>query len=413
MKLGQFLLMAMENMGQHKLRTALTLLGLVVGIASVLVMTGIGRGFGQQFQEQMASLLPNKITLRQGYSPDAPAAALTMREVTMLQKQVGRAPITAVAPKIELYDLPIKGVDPQQQYVSLVATTADYPQTVKLTFATGRFFTVEEAESNALVAVINQSMVTLLQQTGQTEVAFITISDKLFRITGVSQDDSVFFGGMPQVFIPIGLLQRQLTSQSLTWDRGALAVSQIDVLATDVAQLPAAKRAVEQLLRLTYGLRADQGNNFELMVERDMLGLAESFQTGFTLVLAGIGAIALVVGGVGVMNILLASVAERTREIGVRKAIGASDFDILAQFLFESLFICLIGGALGVGLSYSIGNLINQIAGPESNFPMRVLIDQRSVLIATLTSLACGVGFGLYPALRAMRLDPIQALRYE
>lgn len=413
MKLGQFLLMALENMGQHKLRTALTLLGLIVGIASVLVMTGIGRGFAQMTEEQLASLLPNKITLRQGYSPDAPPAALTLREVSMLQKQIGRAPLSAVAPRIDLYDLPIKGVDPQLQFVMLVATTADYPQTVQLTFSSGRFFSATEADSNSLVAVVNQSMVNLLQQMGQAEVSFVTIDNKLFRITGVIQDENAFFGGQPQLFIPIGLLQRQLTSQSLQWDRGALAVSQIDVLATDVAQLPAAKRAVERLLRLTYGLRADQPNNFDLQVEREALSFAESFNRGFTLVLAGIGAIALVVGGVGVMNILLASVAERTREIGVRKAIGASDLDILAQFLFESLFICLIGGALGVGLSYSIGNVINQIAGPGANFPMRVLIDQGSVLIACLSSVTCGVGFGLYPALRAMRLDPIQALRYE
>jgi len=414
MKFGLYFFMALDNMVQHKLRTLLTLLGLIVGISSVLVMTGIGRGFGESTEEQLASLLPNKITLRQGYSPDAPPVALTLREVDLLQKMIGRAAITAVAPKKQLWDLTIKGVDPNFQPAMITATTADYTQMTKLTFSQGRFFTPEEEQEGAFVAVINQSMFDLLQQSGQTDLSVLTIDNKPFRVVGVTQSDQGPFSfGMPEVLIPISLLQRVLSSQSLTYENGALAVDEINVLAVDVERLAIAKRDVERILRLRYGLHAEEMNNFDLSVEGEILDFAQNFNQGFTLVLGGIGAVALVVGGIGIMNILLASVSERTREIGLRKAIGASNRDILFQFLFEAITICLTGGFLGVGFSYGIGSLINTFTGGDAMIGLHVVIDLRSVFIAAASSIACGLIFGLYPALRAMRLNPIQALRYE
>jgi putative ABC transport system permease protein len=152
----------------------------------------------------------------------------------------------------------------------------------------------------------------------------------------------------------------------------------------------------------------------QITVDRENTATYEDSTRTFTLVLAGIGGVALLVGGIGIMNILLAAVSERTREIGLRKAIGASNGDILFQFLMESITICLTGGLLGVGFSYGVGALINgAFGGPESQMRIRILIDLTSVLIAAGSSIACGLIFGLYPALRAMRLNPIQALRYE
>lgn len=406
--------MALDNMVQHKLRTLLTLLGLVVGISSVLVMTGIGRGFGESAEEQLATLLPNKITLRQGYSPDAPPVSLTLREVDLLQKMIGRAAITAVAPKKQLWDLPIKGVDPNFQPAMVTATTVDYTQMTKLTFSQGRFFSTEEEREGAFVAVINQSLADLLQQSGQPDLSVLTIDNKPFRIVGITQaDEGPFAFGMPEALIPISLLQRYLSSQSLIIENGSLAVDEINVLAIDVERLATAKRDVERILRLRYGLRAEQVNNFDLSVEGEILDFAQNFNRGFTLVLGGIGAVALVVGGIGIMNILLAGVSERTREIGLRKAIGASNRDILLQFLLEAITICLAGGLLGVGFSYGVGSIINTFAGGDEMIGLRVVIDLRSVFIAAASSIACGLVFGLYPALRAMRLNPIQALRYE
>ena len=407
--------MALGNMTQHKLRTFLTLLGLIVGISSVLVMTGIGRGFAETTQEMLSAMLPNKITVQQGYTSDAPPAPLTMREVALLEKKVDRTLITALAPRAEGFSLPIKGVDPNSYYIMGTATTAAYPQMTTLTFAQGRFFTQQEEETAALVAVVNQSLFDLLQQSGQTDLATMTIDNKPFRIVGITQNQNGFmgFGDTPQFYLPIRLLQRQLYSENIMLEQGAVVVNAIDVLAVDLAHVKQAQRDIERILRLYYGQRADQPTAVQITVDREMFSFTEDFNQNFTLVLGGIGGVALLVGGIGIMNILLASISERTREIGLRKAIGASNRDILLQFLMEAIAICLIGGLFGVGASYGIGELINRLTGPENMMGLRVVIDVRSVFIAAGSSIACGLIFGLYPALRAMRLKPIQALRYE
>lgn len=406
--------MALANMTQHKLRTFLTLLGLIVGISSVLVMTGIGRGFAVNTEQMLAEMLPNKITIQQGYTPDGPPTALTMREVALLEKKVDHTLITALAPRVEGFSLPIKGVDPNLYYVMGTATTAAYPQMTKLAFAQGRFFTEQEEQEETLVVVINQSLFDLLQQSGQS-AAVMTIDNKPFRIVGVTQNQSGFmgYGDTPQFYLPIQLLQRQLYADSIMRDQGAVVVNYVDVLALDLAHVKAAQRDIERILRLYYGLRADQPTAVQITVDREMFSFTEDFSRNFTIVLGGIGAVALVVGGIGIMNILLAGISERTREIGLRKAIGASNRDILFQFLMEAIAICLIGGLVGVGASYGIGELINRLTGPDNMIGLRVIIDVRSVFIAAGSSIACGLIFGLYPALRAMRLKPIQALRYE
>jgi putative ABC transport system permease protein len=415
MKFGLYLFMALGNMAQHKLRTFLTLLGLIVGISSVLVMTGMGRGFAVDMEKMLAELLPNKITVQQGYASDLPPPPLTMREATLLQKKVNRTLITALAPRVEIWGLPVKGVDWEVQPVMAIATTADYPKMTKLTFTQGRFFTANEEQNGELVAVVNQSMIDLLQQSGQPNLKVVTIDNKPLQIVGVTENQNGFmsYGDTPQLYLPIYLLQRQLYLQNVTLDQGAVVINYIDVLALDQAHVQQARRDLERILRLYYGLRAEQPTTVQIIVDRDMIGLSENFSRTFTLVLAGIGAIALLVGGIGIMNILLAAVSERTREIGLRKAIGASNRDILVQFLMEAITICLVGGLLGVGSSYGIGALINTLSGPDNMLGIRILIDVTSVFIAAGSSIACGLIFGLYPALRAMRLNPIQALRYE
>ena len=413
MKLGLFLYVALENMVRHKMRTSLTLLGLIVGITSVLLMTGIGRGFEQVTQEGLSSLLPTKLNIRQGFDPEGgPATQLTTRDVDLLREFVGRSAIRAVAPTQVIHDAEIRGLNREQSFVNVVATTADYEVTENLRFSKGRFFTADEEQKKSLVAVVNQPLLDTLSSNGQTDLSTVYIGNKPFRIVGL-MDDSDFFGGFPKIVVPISLLGRDLYSQSVQWDNGWPVVESIAVLAVDIEQVEAAKLDVERMLRLGHDLGAEQKNDFFIEDQRQTLETINNFNRGFTLVLGGIGSISLIVGGIGIMNIMLATISERTREIGIRKAVGASDIDVLLQFLIEAIVVCLTGGLLGVALSYGLSLLASQLIPAETFGDVGIIIDLRSVLTATIFSVCAGVLFGLYPALRAMRLDPIDALRTE
>lgn len=415
MKIGFYLLLAIGNMWRHKLRTGLTLLGLIVGITSVLVMTGIGKGFEQSMEENFASFLANKMTLRTGFSQDEGQVPLTLDDADKLAGQIGYAAIDSVVPQVSVWDLSIKGIDPEDQFVNSTATTADYPDTVNWTFRQGRFFTPEEVERRATVVVINQALADYLRQQGQESISELIINNERFSIVGIIEEENdMFGGGFPQIFVPITLLQKKLISQTVRRHNGSLVLDEIQVMATDADSVDSAKRDIERVIRLAQNRKADEPNSFSLDSQREFLEITQNFSQGFTLVLGGIGAISLIVGGIGVMNIMLAAIAERTREVGLRKALGATNGDILFQFLTESVAICLAGGLLGVVLSYGLATLLVNIF-PEGDGPggLRIVVDLASIGIAVASSTLCGLIFGMYPAIRAMRLRPIEALRYE
>ena len=417
MKFGLYLWLAIENMYRNKLRTLLTLLGLIVGIASVVVMTGIGNGFSADAEKWFAQMLPNKYTLTPSYSTSNSPAQFTMRDVRLLQSRIGTAGLKAVVASIDFSDLKVKGFDPTQMPVQISAVSADFVHMSRYEFLQGRFFTIEEEADEAPVVVINDAMQTALQKSGQINQSVVTIENNPFSVVGVikeGQDGFSPYGGQPHLFLPISLLEKQLYSQSVQRDKGELVIYNLQLLAEDVPHVEESKREVERVLRLLHGLNSDQPNDFEFYSDQMTLETMQNFNSGFTLVLGGIGAVALIVGGIGIMNIMLASITERTREIGLRKAIGANNRDILFQFLMEAITVCAMGGLLGIALSYGISIFLDRVVNAdESMAGIKVLIDVRSIILASLSSITCGIVFGLYPAIKATRLNPIDALRNE
>ena len=212
--------------------------------------------------------------------------------------------------------------------------------------------------------------------------------------------------------IPLAVAQDRLRSAYTAHrHRGEYIVTQTHVNAVSVERLDAAAKQIEQTLRLRRNLTEDKPNDFTIDNQAWLLETANSVAATLTAFLAGIGAISLLVGGIGIMNIMLVSVTERTREIGLRKAVGAHNRDILFQFLVEALMLTLVGGLIGIAISYGLAEIVASVSSPD--FPLVVLIEPGSLAAAVSVSAACGLLFGLYPAIRATRLDPVETLRHE
>jgi putative ABC transport system permease protein len=414
MRAIRYLRVALESITAHKLRAILTMLGIIIGVAAVLTTMGIGRGAASDITQRIESQGTNLLSISPGASNvgglsggAGSASTLTMGDVASLQDTNLHPALALVAPEYgATARLVYSGTNTQN---TVAGVTADYAQVRNLTVASGRYLTPADSEEQAHVVVLGSELAADLFG-GENPVGLsVRINGEPFQVVGVLEAVGGFSPSSPdtRAYVPIEVAQGRLFNADRY--RGEYTVSSINIQVAGQDQIEAAKRQIETTLRLRHNLRGDQENDFYIFDQASMLETAQDISQTMTIFLGAIGAISLLVGGIGIMNIMLVSVTERTREIGLRKAVGAHDNDILLQFLVEALVLCFLGGLVGVGLAYGVAALFAQI--PSLTFT--VLIQPDSLTLALGFSLLAGLVFGIYPAMRATQLDPIEALRSE
>jgi putative ABC transport system permease protein len=397
---------AWESIQAHRMRAILTMLGIIIGIAAVLVTVGIGSGAAASITEQIESSGTNLLTVSSG-TRGSSSSTLTIADAEVLGNSTQFPTIVSLAPQYSSQTTVANGST--EGTYQVVGTTAAYADIRSQDIAAGTFLLDSETGANNYTAVLGDTVASDLfgglDPVGQT----VRIDDALFQVIGVleASGSSGFGSSDSQVFVPVNTALGRLFNASRY--RGAYAISSISIQVNSQEELDATEAKVEQVLRLRHGLGADDDNDFQISNQADLLDMASNISGTLSGLLGGIGAVSLVVGGIGIMNIMLVSVTERTREIGLRKAVGAHDRDILLQFLVEALVLCTLGGVIGIGIGYGIQMLVGLIPGA----PLKVLIQPWAVALALGVSSASGFIFGLYPAMRATQLDPIEALRYE
>jgi putative ABC transport system permease protein len=335
------------------------------------------------------------------------ARTLTLGDAEALKDKTLHPGVGLVAPEYGANAQLVYGSKNSQNTVTGI--TPDYAGVRNLTIASGRFLSEEEVRNQNQVVVLGSNLAADLFGAENPVGLSVRINAQPFQVIGVLAQVGGFGRTTPdqQAYIPIGLAQGRLFNAPRY--RGDYTVTSINVEAASADQLDAAQRQIETTLRLRHQLKADVENDFNMFNQATLLETANSIAQTLTVFLGAIGAVSLVVGGIGIMNIMLVSVTERTREIGLRKAIGAHDQDILLQFLIEALMLCFLGGLIGVGLAYGLAMIFAQIP----SFTFQVLIQPDALALALGFSLLSGLIFGIYPAMRATQLDPIEALRSE
>jgi putative ABC transport system permease protein len=405
MKFGQYFTQAFTSLLSNKLRSGLTILGIVIGVASVIAMMAVGRGAQASINTSIQSIGTNLLFITSGATGVTRAQQLTLADANALNDPLNAPDILTVAPILQTRTfVSYSGATTD---AAIVGTTAAYQTLQSLVLTEGAFITDENQTKRSAVAVLGSKVATdIFDATTGVVGKSIKIQGIPFKVIGVleSKGGSGLGTTDDNIIIPLTTAQAKLAR------RGAsTAVDSIQVQATDSKTVEAAIAEITQILQTRHEVTTD---DFTITNQQDMLNTASSITGVLTMFLGGIGGISLLVGGIGVMNIMFVVVTERTREIGLRKALGARKIDILLQFLMESAVLSLIGGVVGVGLAWVISQVVAKIAA-NAGTAFTPVIGWDIVLLATLFSAAIGVFFGIYPSSRASNMEPVEALRAE
>ncbi len=400
---------ALRILGRNRLRAGLTMLGIVIGVAAVIAMVSIGEGAKRAVQAQIATMGTNVIIIFPGVTSasgvrgsQGSAVTLTVSDALEMRKRIplltdtgwSRRDVMQIVYGNKNWNGPINGISPSY------LTIRDW------SFTSGGPFTQTDLDSAARVALIGQTIVENLFGPGEEPVgAVIRIKNVPFRVIGVLAPKGQSSQGSDQddvIFIPFSTAERKVFGTSFIGSVGAMFGS------TDqVEDLPQAVEQIREVLRARHRLQTEQNDDFTIRTQVDIGKVQEGTSETLTMMLFAIASVSLLVGGIGIMNILLVSVTERTREIGVRMAVGAKRHHIMMQFLIEAMTLSLVGGVLGIALGIAGAKLTTVIAGWPT------IISGDVIVVAFFFSLVVGLFFGLYPANKAARLNPIEALRYE
>ncbi len=410
MKIGQPILEALESLASNKLRSGLTILGIVIGVAAVIAMLAVGRGAEAEITGSIEGIGTNLIFVFRGGDEDVRnPKPLTLGQMRKRSRDPFAAPsVAAVAPMLQgSAEINFSG---ESTNTTLAGVTPDYSIVRNWCVTEGSFIEEGHLLGRSSVVVIGVEVAEKLfgRKSGVVGET-VRIEGQPFRIIGVMEEKG---GGMMGsednvAIVPMTTAQARLLRRS-TADR----VDIIMVSATDADTVDQAGIEIADILRCPAPHQLLAADDFTVMNQKDFLETASTITNVITIFLGGVAGISLLVGGIGIMNIMLVSVIERTREIGLRKAMGARKRDILTQFLVESSLLSLFGGIFGIILGWGIATVVSKIAA-ASGTPLTSQIGLDSVLLATIFSTVVGLFFGLYPANRAASLEPVEALRYE
>jgi len=397
--------MAVRTLSANKLRSSLTMLGIIIGNASVIAMIAVGQGAQQFIGKQFESLGTNILFILPGVAAEGPLASsvpaqtLVLADAEAIAKEVPA--IAGVAPE-KSDRLRVTWAD-QDTQVDVTGTTPEYTRVRNAGVQRGRFFSALELQQHQRVAVLGSETARSLFGARHPVGAKIRLRNHSFRVIGVMAEKGSSMG-MNQdeaIFIPITVMASQLTGEDNA--RTSPTLQSISVSAKSDASMSAAQFQITNLLRLRHEVKGE--NDFTVRSQQELLQTADSITGMLVVLMAATSSISLLVGGIGIMNIMLVSVSERTQEIGLRKALGATHKDIQVQFTVEAVILALTGGGIGIAIAVAGTVLFAALT------PLEAIVSPIAIVIAVGVSGAIGLGFGVIPARNAARLDPIIALR--